>query len=102
MGFLESHRGVQKEMLFSQRTVLTELISFVKFLEPLIHAFSKISLSIVCTFVSEGQEVSGAGISHNLNLSLNNMTIVVAVGGRPFIGQINKLSTDSDHNSYCE
>lgn len=64
--------------------------------------FSKISLSIVCTFVSEGQEVSGAGISHNLNLSLNNMTIVVAVGGRPFIGQINKLSTDSDHNSYCE
>lgn len=58
--------------------------------------FSKISLSIVCTFVSEGQEVSGAGISHNLNLSLNNMTIVVAVyvGGRPFIGQINKFSTD--------
>lgn len=51
--------------------------------------FSKISLSIVCTFVSEGQEVSGAGISHYLNLSLNNMTIVVAVGGRPFIGQIN-------------
>ena len=35
--------------------------------------FSKTSLSIVCTFVSEGQEVSGAGISHNLNLSLNNM-----------------------------
>ena len=57
--------------------------------------FSKISLSIVCTFVSAGQEVSGAGISHNLNLSLNNMTIVAAVGGRPFIGQINKFSTDN-------